>query len=73
MTVVVVLKGARKSAILMDAWIRACRCWCVTSNVFFSVILAISSGPGAFLGEILLMAHLAWFIVMMVLLGAGSR
>ena len=54
MTVVVVLKGAGKCAVLMDAWIRACRCWYVMLNVFFSVMLAISSGSGAFLGDILL-------------------
>ena len=42
-------------------------------NVFFKVMFAISSGPGAFLGEILSMARRTCFIVMTGLLGgAGS-
>ena len=36
------------------------------------VMFAISSWPGAFLGDILLMARLTWFIVMVGLLAMGS-
>jgi hypothetical protein len=55
-TVVVDLKVDRKWVVLMEAWIRVWRCREVRLKVFFSVILAISSRPGAFLGDILLMA-----------------
>jgi len=68
----VVLKAIRKCPRLTDAWISARRWQDVVEKVFFRVIFAISSGPGAFLRDILLMAHLSWFIVMMGLLATGS-
>ena len=51
------LKAVGKWDMLIDVWMRMWKCREVMSNVFFSVILAISSGPGAFLGEILSMAR----------------
>ena len=56
----------------MDAWVRAWRCWDAVSKVFFSEMLAISSGPGALFGESLSMARWICFIVMAGLLWTGS-
>ena len=42
------------------------------SNVFFSAILAISSGPGVFLAEILSVAQRTCSMVILELLGTGS-
>ncbi len=42
---------------LSDAWINVSRGWAAMLKVFFSVIFAISSGPGAFLGDIRSMAR----------------
>src|SRR5271169_2022968 len=72
MTVVVVLKAVGKCLVLIEDCASASKCCCVIGKVFFKTRFVISSGPGAFFGDNLLMAFSSWRSVILVSQGTGS-
>src|SRR5205814_7184368 len=72
MIIVVVLKHEGKCPKLIEACAIVRRCYFVVAKVFLRAMFAISSGPGALLGDNLLTALASCSIVIAVLIGTSS-